>query len=55
MATLRKRGDKWQAIVRHKSIGTTAKSFSSKSAALKWSVVQEQAIESGAFGRLSPS
>ena len=55
MATLRKRGNKWQAIVRHKSIGTTAKSFSSKSAALKWSVVQEQAIESGAFGRLSPS
>ena len=55
MATLRKRGNKWQAIIRHKSIGTTAKSFSSKSAALKWSVVQEQAIESGAFGRLSPS
>ena len=55
MATFRKRGNKWQAIVRHKSIGTTAKSFSSKSAALKWSVVQEQAIESGAFGRLSPS
>ena len=55
MATLRKRGNKWQAIVRHKSIGTTAKSFSSKSAALKWSVVQEQAIESGAFGCLRPS
>ena len=55
MATLRKRGNKWQAIVRHKSIGTTAKSFSSKSAALKWSIAQEQAIESGALGRLSPS
>ena len=55
MATLRKRGNKWQAIVRHKSIGTTAKSFSSKSLALKWSLDQEQAIESGAFGRLSPS
>ena len=55
MATLRKRGNKWQAIIRHKSIGTTAKSFSSKSAALKWSIAQEQAIESGALGRLSPS
>ena len=55
MATLRKRGNKWQAIVRHKSIGTTAKSFSSKSLALKWSIAQEQAIESGALGRLSPS
>ena len=55
MATLRKRGNKWQAIVRHKSIGTTAKSFSSKSLALKWSLAQEQAIQSGAFGCLSPS
>ena len=55
MATFRKRGNKWQAIVRHKSIGTTAKSFSSKSLALKWSLDQEQAIESGAFRRLSPS
>ena len=55
MATLRKRGNKWQAIIRHKSIGTTAKSFSSKSLALKWSLAKEQAIESGAFGRLSPS
>ncbi|MGA0347580.1 MAG: site-specific integrase [Alphaproteobacteria bacterium] len=42
-------------MIRHKSIGTTAKSFSSKSAALKWSIAQEQAIESGALGRLSPS
>ena len=55
MATLRKRVNKWQAIVRHQSIGTTAKSFSSKSLALKWSIAQEQAIESGAFGRVSPS
>ena len=55
MATLRKRVNKWQAIVRHQSIGTTAKSFSSKSLALKWSLAQEQAIESGAFGRVSPS
>ena len=55
MATLRKRGNKWQAIVRHQSIGTTAKSFSNKSDTLKWSLAQEQAIESGAFGRLSPS
>ena len=55
MATLRKRVNKWQAIVRHQSIGTTAKSFSNKSAALKWSIAQEQAIESGALGRLSPS
>ena len=55
MATIRKRGNKWQAIVRHKSIGTTAKSFSTKSAALRWSVAQETAIESGTFGCLSPS
>ena len=55
MATIRKRGNKWQAIVRHKSIGTTAKSFSTKSAALRWSVAQETAIESGTLGCLSPS
>jgi integrase len=55
VATIRKRKNKWQAIVRHKSIGTTAKSFFSKSAALKWSIAQEQAIESGTFGCLRPS
>ena len=55
MATIRKRGNKWQAIVRHKSIGTTAKFFSSKSVTLRWSIAQETANESGTIGCLRPS
>ena len=30
MATFRKRGGKWQAIIRQKEIGTVAKTFPSK-------------------------
>ena len=42
VATFRKRHNKWQAIVRHKSIGTTSKSFHNKS-------------EANTFGKLHPS
>lgn len=54
MATIRKRGRKWQAIVRHKTIGTIAKSFFYKSEAIKWSFEQEKALENGTFGCLCP-
>ena len=55
MATFRKRNKKWQAIVRHKDIGTTTRSFISKANALRWVKEQEERLETGVYGRLEPS
>ena len=55
MATFRKRGGKWQAIVRHKTIGTTSRSFHTKQAAIKWAISVEEQIEAGTFGTLGPT
>ena len=54
MATFRKRNAKWQAIVRHKSIGTLAKTFPSKLLAQRWSGEQELRLANGSFGKLLP-
>ena len=54
MATFRKRNAKWQAIVRHKSIGTLAKTFPSKLLAQRWSSEQELRLANGSFGKLLP-
>ena len=55
MATYRKRGGKWQAIVRQKSIGTTSRSFHTKQAAIKWVISIEEQLEAGTFGTLRPT
>ena len=55
MATFRKRNNKWQAIVRHKSIGTKAKSFISKDEAKKWAYETQKSIEANTFDKLNPS
>ena len=55
MATYRKRNGKWQAIVRHKNIGTTSRSFHTKQAATKWVISVEEQLEAGTFGTLRPS
>ena len=55
MATYRKRNGKWQAIVRHKNIGTTSRSFHSKQAAIKWVISVEEQLEAGTFGTLRPT
>ena len=55
MATYRKCGSKWQAIVRHKNIGTTSRSFHTKQAAIKWVISVEEQIEAGTFGTLRPT
>ena len=55
MATYRKRNGKWQAIVRHKNIGTTSRSFHTKQAAIKWVVGVEEQLEAGTFGTLEPT
>ena len=54
MATYRKRNGKWQAIVRHKDIGTRAKSFHTKQAAIKWAAGEERRITEGVLGLLKP-
>ena len=55
MATYRKRNGKWQAIVRHKDIGTRARSFHTKQAAIKWAVGEERKLTEGVTGVLKPS
>ena len=55
MATFRKRNGKWQAIVRHKDIGTKSHSFTSKCDAIKWSKEQERLLENGKFGTVEPT
>ena len=52
MATFRKRKNKWQAIVRHKDIGSVSKSFFNKSDAVKWSLEQETRLELGLHSKL---
>ena len=53
--TLYKRNGKWQAIVRHKNIGTTSRSFHTKQAAIKWVISVEEQIEAATFGALRPT
>ena len=55
MATYRKRNGKWQAIVRHRDIGTRARSFHTKLAAIKWVFGVEEQLEAGTFGTLRPT
>ena len=44
MATFRRRKNKWQAIVRHKDIGVVAKTFQSKTLAVKWASEEHERI-----------
>ena len=55
MASFRKRNGKWQAIVRHKDIGTTSRSFTSKRDAINWSREQERQLENDNFGTQEPT
>ena len=55
MATYRQRGGKWQAIVRHKNIGTTSQSCHTKQAAITWVISVEEQLEAGNFGTLRPT
>jgi len=55
VATYRKRNGKWQAIVRHKDIGTRARSFHTKQAAIKWAVGEERKLTEGVLGLLKPT
>ena len=55
MATYRKRNGKWQAIVRHKDIGTRARSFHTKQAAIKWAAGEERRMIEGLLGLLKPT
>ena len=52
MATFRRRKNKWQAIVRHKDIGVVAKTFQSKTQAVKWAFRRDM---SGLFDKVVQS
>ena len=54
MASIRKRNNKWQVQVRRKGAGSIAKSFMSKSEAMKWAYKQELKMESGLHGHICP-
>ena len=54
MATYRKLSSKWQAIVRHKEIGTTSRSFHTKQAAIRRVISVEEQLEAGTLGTLRP-
>ena len=43
------------AIVRHKEIGTTSRSFHTKQAAIKWVISVEEQREAGTFGTVRPT
>jgi len=55
VATYRKRNGKWQAIVRHKNIGTTSRSFHTKQAAIKSVLSVEEQLDAGTFSTLRPT
>jgi integrase len=49
MATIRKRGDKWQARVQRRSIPAQSKSFNTRADAEKWSRAVEREIDLGIY------
>ena len=49
MASLRKRGERWQVQIRRQDAPTVSKSFYSKSAAKAWALKTEALIESGEY------
>ena len=55
MATARKQNGKWQAVIKHKDIGTTFRSFTSKSDTMEWSNEQEWQLKNVNFDTLEPT
>lgn len=49
MATIRKRGDKWQSIIRREGFRPVSKSFTFKRDAEKWARLIEAAMEAGTY------
>jgi hypothetical protein len=52
MATLRKRGSKWQAQVRREGFPPVSKSFTSKEDAIRWGREQDRRADTGELGRI---
>ena len=55
MATGSKHDGRWQAVIKHKDVGTTLRSFTSKSDTMEWSNEQEQQLENSNFDTLEPT
>ena len=49
MASIRKRGNKWQVQVRSRKAGSLGKSFHRKADAQKWALEQETLVQTGRF------
>ena len=55
MTANRKRCRKWQATIRHKNIGTQAKTFVQKSSASKQALEKEKRLDIETLGQILPS
>ena len=55
MATFRKRGGKWQVIIRRKDSAYISKTFTMKEAAQEWQRETEVNIEKGLYANISQS
>ena len=55
MATFRKRGSKWQVLIRRKDAPHISKHFTTKEAATEWSRETEVNIEKGLYANTSYS
>ena len=53
MASIRRKNDKWQAVIRRAGEATIARSFRSKTDARKWAIAVEQRLDQGECGQIN--
>ena len=53
MASIRRKNDKWQAVIRRAGEATIARSFRSKTDARKWAIAAEQRLDQGECGQIN--
>ena len=53
MASIRRKNDKWQAVIRRAGEATISRSFRSKTDARKWAIAAEQRLDRGVCGQIN--
>lgn len=53
MASIRRKKDKWQAVIRRAGEATISRSFKSKTDARKWAIAAEQRLDRGMCGQIN--
>ena len=53
MASIRRKNDKWQAVIRRAGEATLTRSFRSKTDARKWAIAAEQRLDRGLCGQIN--